>query len=84
MLLLAVPLTAELDRLFPESTVAHHEGAVAMAGAEPADGADERARALAQEIADSQEAEIAEMQEMPGGASSDGPGGPSEEEHGGR
>lgn len=74
---------AEFDRLFLESMVAHHEGAVAMAEAELADGADERARALAQEIVDSQEAEIAEMQEMLGGASSDGPGGPSEEEHGG-
>ncbi|MFL1377060.1 MULTISPECIES: DUF305 domain-containing protein [unclassified Nocardiopsis] len=51
----------EFDRLFLEHMIAHHEGAVAMAEAELAEGVNAEARALAQEIVDAQETEIAEM-----------------------
>jgi uncharacterized protein (DUF305 family) len=50
--------------LFLEGMIAHHQGAVEMAEAELADGVDPKARELAQEIIDAQEAEIAEMQEL--------------------
>ncbi|MDE3724556.1 DUF305 domain-containing protein [Nocardiopsis sp. N85] len=54
----------EFDRLFLEYMIEHHEGAVAMAEAEIADGVDAEARELAQEIVDAQEAEIEEMRGM--------------------
>ncbi|PJI53977.1 DUF305 domain-containing protein, partial [Methylobacterium radiotolerans] len=44
--------------------IAHHEGAVAMAEAEVADGENADAVALAQDIVDAQTAEIAEMKEI--------------------
>ncbi|CAL9333703.1 hypothetical protein SUDANB121_00136 [Nocardiopsis dassonvillei] len=73
----------EFDRLFLEYMIAHHEGAVAMAEAELADGVNDDARALAQEIVDAQEAEIAEMRGLSGGGPSpDAPSG-SPEGHGG-
>lgn len=54
----------EFDRLFLEYMIAHHEGALAMAETELADGTNPEALALAQEIVDAQEAEIAEMRGM--------------------
>lgn len=55
---------AEFDRMFLEGMVEHHRGAVDMAQAELDDGADPEALALAQEIADTQQAEIAEMESV--------------------
>ncbi|MFY7065860.1 DUF305 domain-containing protein [Nocardiopsis changdeensis] len=73
----------EFDRLFLEHMIAHHEGAVAMAEAELAEGVDPEARALAQEIVDAQEEEIAEMQGMLGtGPAPDAPSGSPEEHEG--
>jgi uncharacterized protein (DUF305 family) len=54
----------EASRLFLEQMIAHHEGAVAMAEAEVADGENADAVALAQDIVDAQTAEIAEMKEI--------------------
>ena len=51
----------ELDALFLELMVEHHEGAVMMADAELADGTYPDARALATEIKAAQTREIAEM-----------------------
>lgn len=52
------------DRMFLEGMIVHHNGAVAMAEAELADGEYPEARALAQDIIDAQEAEIAEMEAL--------------------
>ncbi|MEJ8278116.1 DUF305 domain-containing protein [Pseudonocardia spirodelae] len=54
------------DRMFLQLMIAHHEGAVAMAGDELGAGADPGARALAQRIVDAQRAEIAEMRALLG------------------
>lgn len=51
----------ELDALFLELMVKHHEGAVVMADAELADGTYADARSLATEIKAAQTKEIAEM-----------------------
>ncbi|MCW2580582.1 MAG: Lipoprotein [Blastococcus sp.] len=54
----------QFDRLFLTGMIAHHQGAVQMAGGESADGRNAEAIALAGEIRDSQNAEIAEMQQL--------------------
>lgn len=51
----------EFDRMWLTMMVAHHEGAVQMARTELAEGTDPAARALAQQIIDSQQAEIQQM-----------------------
>ncbi|WP_459546513.1 DUF305 domain-containing protein [Nocardia sp. X0981] len=52
---------AEFDRMWLTMMVAHHEGAVQMARTELAEGTDPAARALAQQIIDSQQGEIQQM-----------------------
>ena len=54
----------EFDTLWLSSMVGHHEGAIAMAGAEIADGANADAKKLAEQIATAQKAEIAQMRKM--------------------
>jgi uncharacterized protein (DUF305 family) len=54
----------EFERMWLEMMIEHHEGAVDMADVELADGSDDEAMDLAQEIIDAQQAEIAQMQEM--------------------
>jgi uncharacterized protein (DUF305 family) len=46
--------------------IKHHEGAVEMARTELAEGEDEAARKLAEEIIDGQQKEIAEMKALLG------------------
>lgn len=55
---------AEAARLFLEGMVPHHEGAVAMAETEVADGENPEAVALAEEIVAAQEEEISEMESL--------------------
>ncbi|MBO0851670.1 MAG: DUF305 domain-containing protein [Pseudonocardia sp.] len=55
---------AEFDGRFLTMMIAHHEGAVAMAGAELRDGRDAEAKALAQKIVDVQHAEIDQMRRL--------------------
>ncbi|MEU0672589.1 DUF305 domain-containing protein [Streptomyces sp. NPDC006172] len=54
------------DTAFMEMMIEHHEGAVAMAGAEQADGAYEPAEKMAGGIITSQTAEITRMKELLG------------------
>ena len=55
---------AERDRLYLEGMIQHHQGAIAMAKTELADGDNAEVMALAQAVVDAQQAEIAKMQEM--------------------
>ena len=55
---------AEFDRLFLETMIEHHRGAVDMAQTEVAEGAYPDAVELAEEIVDSQTVEIEEMQTL--------------------
>jgi uncharacterized protein (DUF305 family) len=55
---------AQFDQLWLQSMIGHHEGAIAMAKTEIADGANADAKALAQQIVTAQEAEITQMKEM--------------------
>lgn len=56
--------TAEpFDRAFIEMMIPHHEGAIEMAKAELAKGADPELKTLAQDIIDAQQREIAAMRE---------------------
>ncbi len=59
---------AEFDRLWLQSMVGHHEGAIAMAKTEIADGANADAKTLAEQIVTAQQAEISQMKQMLGGA----------------
>ncbi|MFC5993287.1 DUF305 domain-containing protein [Pseudonocardia hispaniensis] len=52
------------DRMFLQMMIEHHDGAVAMARTELADGQNAEARALAQKIIDAQQAEIATMRDL--------------------
>jgi uncharacterized protein (DUF305 family) len=61
---LAAASGAEFDRLFLTQMIAHHQGAVAMAEIEIADGQNPDAIALAESIRDSQNAEIGQMQAL--------------------
>ncbi|MFQ6228540.1 DUF305 domain-containing protein [Nocardia sp. NPDC002869] len=54
----------EFDRMWLSMMIAHHEGAVQMAGTELAEGAYPDAKALAQQIIDAQQAEIRQMQAL--------------------
>ncbi|WP_327151369.1 DUF305 domain-containing protein [Nocardia sp. NBC_01329] len=54
----------DFDRMWLSMMIAHHEGAVRMAETELAEGIAPDARALAQQIIDSQQAEIQQMQAM--------------------
>lgn len=55
---------AEFDRLWLESMISHHQGAVEMAKAEIANGDNADAKAMAEHIIEAQEAEIAQMKQM--------------------
>jgi len=55
---------AEFDRMFLQMMVEHHNGAVAMAHTELAEGQNPEGEALAQKIIDDQRAEIREMQTL--------------------
>jgi uncharacterized protein (DUF305 family) len=57
---------AEFDRLWLQSMVGHHEGAIAMAKTEIADGANADAKTLAEQIVTAQQAEIGQMKQMLG------------------
>ena len=52
------------DRMWLQAMTKHHQGAVAMARTELAEGVNPEAKKLAQSIIDSQSAEIAEMQSI--------------------
>ncbi|MGV0643823.1 DUF305 domain-containing protein [Mycolicibacterium sp. XJ879] len=54
----------EFDTLWLESMISHHEGAVKMAQAEIANGANVDAKRMAQTMIDTQQAEITQMQQM--------------------
>ena len=55
---------AEFDKMFLEMMIEHHEGAIAMAKTEQANGENPDAVALAEKIVADQEAEISTMQDM--------------------
>lgn len=55
------------DQLWLQSMIGHHEGAIAMANTEIADGANADAKTLAQQIVTAQQAEITQMKQMLGG-----------------
>jgi uncharacterized protein (DUF305 family) len=58
---------AEFDKLWLESMISHHQGAIEMAKAEIANGENVDAKSLAQNIVKTQEAEIGQMKQMVGG-----------------
>jgi uncharacterized protein (DUF305 family) len=58
---------AEFDRLWLESMISHHQGAIEMAKAEIANGDNVDAKTLAKNIVTTQEAEIGQMKQMLGG-----------------
>jgi uncharacterized protein (DUF305 family) len=58
---------AEFDKLWLESMISHHQGAIEMAKAEIANGDNVDAKALANQIVTTQEAEIGQMKQMLGG-----------------
>jgi uncharacterized protein (DUF305 family) len=58
---------AEFDELWLQSMIDHHRGAIEMANAEIANGANADAKNLAQQIVAAQQAEIGQMKQMLGG-----------------
>jgi len=58
---------AEFDKLWLESMISHHQGAIEMAKAEIANGKNVDAIRLAKNIVTAQEAEIGQMKQMLGG-----------------
>ena len=58
---------AEFDKLWLESMISHHQGAIEMAKAEIANGDNVDAKTLANNIVTTQEAEIGQMKQMLGG-----------------
>ena len=58
---------AEFDKLWLESMISHHQGAIEMAKAEITNGDNVDAKALAKNIVTTQEAEIGQMKQMLGG-----------------
>lgn len=58
---------AEFDKLWLDSMISHHQGAIEMAKAEIANGDNADAKSLAQDIVTTQEAEIGQMKQMLGG-----------------
>ena len=57
----------EFDRLWLESMISHHQGAIEMAKAEIANGDNVDAKTMAKNIVTTQEAEIGQMKQMLGG-----------------
>jgi len=58
---------AEFDKLWLESMISHHQGAIEMAKAELANGENVDSKGLAKNIVATQEAEIGQMKQMLGG-----------------
>jgi uncharacterized protein (DUF305 family) len=58
---------AEFDKLWLQSMIDHHRGAIEMANAEIANGANADAKNLAQQIVTAQQSEIGQMKQMLGG-----------------
>jgi uncharacterized protein (DUF305 family) len=58
---------AQFDKLWLQSMIGHHEGAIEMANAEIAGGVNVDAKSLAKQIVATQEAEINQMKQMSGG-----------------
>lgn len=58
---------AAFDKLWLESMISHHQGAIEMAKAEIANGDNVDAKTLAKNIVTTQEAEIGQMKQMLGG-----------------
>jgi uncharacterized protein (DUF305 family) len=58
---------AEFDKLWLESMIGHHQGAIEMAKAEVSNGDNVDAKALANKIVTAQEVEIGQMKQMLGG-----------------
>jgi uncharacterized protein (DUF305 family) len=56
----------EFDRLYLQSMIGHHEGAIGMANTEISDGVSAEAKALANDIVTAQQAEIVQMKKMLG------------------
>jgi uncharacterized protein (DUF305 family) len=52
------------DRAFLKMMITHHQGALTMAGSELADGRDQDAMLMAQNISDAQQASIELMQRL--------------------
>ena len=59
-----VGATGSFDKMWLESMIAHHEGAVQMADTEITDGRDPRAVALAKSIKAAQTTEMATMKKL--------------------
>jgi uncharacterized protein (DUF305 family) len=59
--MMAGSTAADIDVAFACAMIAHHRGAISMAGAELEHGDDQRMRALAEQVIVDQEKEIAEM-----------------------
>ena len=57
----------DFDKLWLESMISHHQGAIEMAKAEIANGDNVDAKNLAQNVVTTQEAEIGQMKQMLGG-----------------
>ena len=55
---------ATFDRMFLQSMIVHHQGAIDMSQTELAQGSNPDARQLAQKIINTQQAEIKEMQTL--------------------
>jgi uncharacterized protein (DUF305 family) len=55
---------AEFDKLWLESMIGHHQGAIGMAKAEIANGENVDAKRLADDIVNAQQAEIGQMKQM--------------------
>ncbi len=58
---------ADFDKLWLESMIGHHQGAIEMAKAEIANGDNVDAKSLAKNIVTTQDAEIGQMKQMVGG-----------------
>ena len=57
----------EFDKSWMQAMISHHEGAIEMANAEIAGGANVDAKSLAQQIVTAQQGEITQMKQMLGG-----------------
>ncbi len=55
---------AEFDKLWLQSMISHHQGAIEMAKAEVANGQNEDIKRMAQTMIDAQQAEITQMNQM--------------------
>ncbi|MEV1175948.1 DUF305 domain-containing protein [Nonomuraea sp. NPDC049784] len=54
----------EFDRLFAQQMIAHHKGAIEMAGTEQANGSNSQAKELARAIETTQQTEVTQLQKI--------------------